>query len=474
MNKKVKVAIIGAGTAGLTALKQVKKVTDDFVIINEPPYGTTCARVGCMPSKALIQIAKDYHRRKVMATEGIHGTGQLRVDIPAILQHVRDQRDHLTSGVIKITDALGEKSITGHASFVAPDTLEVNDQKITAEIIIIATGSRPLIPKPWLEFSDRLLTSDTVFEQQDLPERIGVIGLGAIGVELAQALAYLGVNIKGVSLDEHVAGISDPVVNDYAVKLLQKDFAFILGQEARLNWTQDKNAIQINAVDNEYVVDKVLVALGRRPNIDHLNLQALGVELDQHGMPMFDPKTLQIGDLPVYITGDANGFRTLQHEAADEGRLTAYLSLNKDAECLGRRTPLGIVFCEPNIVRIGHSFQELEGKEFIIGKFNFEHQSRAFVTGRNQGLLRVYAASDDGRLLGAEMIAPEGEHLAHLLAWMIQQGKSVHEVLHLPFYHPVFEEGLRSALQSAAIKLGRTIPAPDLPLCDEAPSWSLG
>lgn len=474
MNINVKVAIIGAGTAGLTALKQVRKETKDFVIINEPPYGTTCARVGCMPSKALIQIAKDFHRSKVMATEGITGSGHLEVDLPAVLRHVRTLRDHLTEGIVKITDALGDRSITGRASFITPDTVEVNDQKITADIFIIATGSQPIIPKAWQVYSDRLLTSDTIFEQQDLPQRLGVIGLGAIGVELAQALAHLGLGITGFSRDEHIAGISDPVINQHAVELLQQDFPFYLGHDADLSWNRNKDAIQIKAGEQELIVDKVLIAPGRRPNLEHLNLQVTGAEFDQKGLPIFDPKTLQIGDLPIFIAGDANGFRTLQHEAADEGRLTAYLNLHKNAECLGRRVPMGIVFSEPNIARAGLAWHELQDREIITGEFDFAHQSRAYVTTRNNGRLRVYVAPEDGKLLGAEMIAPEGEHLVHLLAWMIQQEKTVHEILRLPFYHPVFEEGLRSALQSAAKKLGSAIPVPDLPLCDEAPSWSLG
>ncbi len=474
MNKKVKVVIIGAGTAGLTALKQVQKVTDDFVIINEPPYGTTCARVGCMPSKALIQIAKDYHRRKVMATEGIHGIGYLSVDIPTILQHVRDLRDHLTSGVAKVTDALDERSITGQASFISPDTVQVGDQTITAENFIVATGSTPVIPKPWQQFSDRLLTSDTIFEQQNLPERIGVIGLGAIGVELAQALARLEIDIFAFSKSENIASISDPAVNEVAIERLQEDFPFVLGDDAELSWTDNQDAIRIKAGEQESTVDKVLVALGRRPNLDHLNLQATGAKFNQHGLPEFDPKTLQIGDLPIYIAGDANGFRTLQHEAADEGRLTAYLSLHEDAECLGRRVPMGIVFSDPNIARTGLSWRECQEREIIVGEFDFAHQSRAFVSGHNKGYLRVYVSPDDSKLLGAEMMAPDGEHLVHLLAWMIQQQKTVEEILRLPFYHPVVEEGLRSALQNAAKKLGQKIPVPDLPLCDEAPSWSLG
>ena len=122
MEKKVRVAIIGAGSAGLSAWREVKKHTEDYVMINAGPYGTTCARVGCMPSKVLIQAADDFHRRKVFATQGIHGAESLRVDIPQVLAHVRSLRDRFVGGVLKGGyKEIGERNIEGFATFVDPD-----------------------------------------------------------------------------------------------------------------------------------------------------------------------------------------------------------------------------------------------------------------------------------------------------------------------------------------------------------------
>ncbi len=472
MKSKVKVAIIGAGTAGLTALKQVRRSTSDFVLINQPPWGTTCARVGCMPSKTLLQVAKDYHRGRHLTKAGIRHGEALSVDLPAVLRHVRTLRDRFVAGVLHSTTDLGERGIAGHARFIGPTTLRVDDHAIEAEHIIIATGSRPAVPAAWQRFGDRILTSDNLFEQSDLPRRIGVLGLGAIGVELTQALAWLDIEISGFDLSDHIAGITDPEVNQTAVAILGRDVPLHLGRAAELE--EVAGGLRIHSSGQAVEVGKVLAALGRRPNVEGLGLETLGVELDARGMPPFDPQSLRIGELPIYLAGDVSGLRPLQHEAADEGRIASYQSLDPAAPCLTRRAPLAIVFSEPNVARAGLSWRELQGQGVVIGTARFENQSRAVTAGRNQGCLRIYADPADGRLLGAEMAIPDGEHLAHLLAWVIQRQLTVHEVLQLPFYHPSIVEGLRSALQDARKQLAAQQRVPDLPMCGEAPAWPLG
>jgi dihydrolipoamide dehydrogenase len=186
MGRRCKVAIVGVGTAGLSALAVVRGQTEDFVIINDGPYGTTCARVGCMPSKALIEVAKGFHHRNAFANMGITGAEHLGVDVPAVLRRVRRLRDGFVQGVLRLTDGLGSRNIAGRARLLGPSAVEVNGERIEAERIIIASGSRPIVPKEWTALGDRLLTTDDLFEQADLPRRLAVIGLGAIGAEMAK------------------------------------------------------------------------------------------------------------------------------------------------------------------------------------------------------------------------------------------------------------------------------------------------
>ncbi len=461
--RQVEVAIIGAGTAGLAALREVRRATEDFLLINDGPFGTTCARVGCMPSKALIEVAKGLHRRVFLARAGVTGTQEMRADIPAVLRHVRDLRDAYVSGVLKLTERFGERVVAGPAGFLDRETLEVAGERIRARRIIVATGSRPVVPKPWLPFSERILTSDTLFEQETLPRRMAVIGLGAIGIEMAQALAWLGIEVSGFDALEQVAGISDPDVADQALALFGREFPLHLGQAADLSTEGD--AIRISAGGQSVIADAVLASLGRRPNLDGLGLDTLGLELDEHGMPDYDPATMQVADSSIFIAGDVNGMRPLLHEAADEGYIAGSNAVRAQAECFARRVPLAIVFSDPNVAAVGKRFVELAPGEAVIGAADMQGQGRLRMAGADRGLLHVYADSHDGRLLGAEMCVPAGEHLAHLLALAIQQELGVSDVLRMPFYHPVVEEGLRGALRDAASKLPGG-GGPDLARCE--------
>lgn len=463
MNESYDVAIIGAGSAGLSALREVRKQTDNFVLINDGPYGTTCARVGCMPSKALIEAAFAFHRRKALAAFGVAGAENLSVDIPAVLRRVRSLRDDFVGGMLKLTDDLGERSIPGRARFLEPQVLEVGERRLHAGKVIIATGSRPVVPGEWAAFGSRLLTSDDLFEQETLPSRMAVIGLGGLGSEIAQALARLGIEVTGFDAAEHIAGLSDARVNSQAVSLLRKEFSLQLGHAAEPVIQGER--IRVSAGDESVVVDKVLVALGRRPNVDRMGLENLGVELDERGVPPFDSRTMQIADLPVYMAGDANSQLQLLHEAIDEGHIAGYNALRNEPACFERRVPLAIVFTDPGIAIVGQSLAELDQGETVIGEVDFAHQGRARMAEQNHGLLRVYADRSSGWLLGAEMCAPQGDHLAHLLALAVQRKLAVHELLRMPFYHPVLEEGLRTALRDAASKLGGA-SVPDLANCD--------
>ncbi|MDZ7811505.1 MAG: FAD-dependent oxidoreductase [Arhodomonas sp.] len=199
MKHKARLAIIGAGTAGLTALKEAQRHTDDVVLINDGPYGTTCARVGCMPSKALLAAAHGFAGRHFLAEAGVEGTEALSVDLPAVMERVRELRDRFIAGPIKLAKSLGDRSIRGRPRFLDGNTLEVGDKRIEADAVIIATGSRPVIPGPWQALGDRVISTDDFFEQRDLGRRVAVVGLGAIGAELGQALGQLGLDVRGFS-----------------------------------------------------------------------------------------------------------------------------------------------------------------------------------------------------------------------------------------------------------------------------------
>lgn len=446
---KVDTVIVGAGSAGLSALREVRRYTDEFLLVNDGHWGTTCAAVGCMPSKALIEAANAFHRRGTFDEFGIRGADALSADIPAVLARVRRMRDGFVKGPKAVPDKLGKRAISGRARLLGPGRLEVNGEKVEARTIILAPGSSPIVPGPWRDFGDRILTTDTLFEQVDLPHRIAVIGMGAIGMEMAQALARLGLEVAGFDAVDALAGIDDSEVLAAFRPLIEAELALFLGTSAEIVGAGD--ALRVSGAGGSFEADAVLAAMGRRPNIDGLGLETLGVPLDDKGMPTVDSATLRIGDLPVFLVGDANGHRPLLHEAADEGHIAGRMAAPEvQGGGLCRRTPLFITFSSPQVARIGLPLSELDNTDIATGSADFSGQARARLSQTAVGILRIHAERVTGRLLAAEMCVSGAEHLDHLLALAIEARMTVADMLAMPFYHPVIEEGLRSALRDLA------------------------
>ncbi|MGD2119400.1 MAG: dihydrolipoyl dehydrogenase [Chromatiales bacterium] len=446
--RKVDVAIIGSGSAGLYALSKVRPSGKSWVLINGGHTGTTCARVGCMPSKAVIQVAEDYYRRKVFSRYGVDGQDDLRIDSAEAMEYVQDLRDTFVDRVLSnSTDNMSEEQfIEGYAHFVEPHVLEIdNGQRIHADKIIIASGSRPIVPEAWREFGDRILTTDEFFELETLPSTMAVIGLGVIGLEIGQSLHRLGVDVTGIDQQETIGGISDPDVISSATDILGNEMPLWLGHAAEIKETKD-GKLKVTAGDQSVSVDKILVAIGRGPNLDKLKLENAGIELDANGMVDYNRNTMQIGDSHLFLAGDANGERQLLHEAGDEGRIAGFNAVNDSIQGFQRKTPLYITFCDPNIVSVGARFTELDPETTAVGEIKMAPVGRALIMSKNKGIIRVYADKASGKLLGAEMIATKGENLGHLLAWCIQKDMTVGDLLQLPFYHPVIEEALQAAL----------------------------
>lgn len=458
--RDVDVAIIGVGTAGMVAYQRVRKATDRVLLIEANRYGTTCARVGCMPSKLLIAAADNAHH---MASGPLFGIspGAVNIDGKAVMKRVRQERDRFVGSVVESVDKFPDHHrMFGHARFAAPHRLKVEGssgdvREIKAERVIIATGSRPNIPGFLKEAKDRLVVNDDLFEWQDLPDSVAVFGPGVIGLELGQALSRLGVRVRMFGAGGSIGPIQDESIRRYALETFNREFPLDPEADVKKVERTDKGvAITFRDPERGEVTetfDYLLAATGRRPNVDGLDIQNAEIELDDKGMPVFDPYTLRCGDSHIFIAGDANNELPLLHEAADEGRIAGD-NAGKYPEVLAglRRTPLAVVFTDPQIATVGLTLDQVDERcrgRYAVGEVSFEDQGRSRVIGKNQGLLRVYGEHGTGLFMGAEMFGPGAEHIGHLLAWSAQQRMTVSDMLEMPFYHPVIEEGLRTALK---------------------------
>jgi dihydrolipoamide dehydrogenase len=464
MNRlNVDVAVIGAGTAGLVAYRSATAQGARAVIIEGGPYGTTCARVGCMPSKLLIAAAEAAHMLDAAPGFGVHA-GEKRIDGVAVMERVRRERDRFVGFVLEGVDNIpAEDKLRGYARFTGPHTLMVDDHtEVRAARIVIATGSTPTRLPKLENVGPGVITSDDVFEWQDLPRSVAVIGTGVIGLELGQALTRLGVRVSMYARGGSVAQLTDPVVLRNAGRALAEELDLHF-QSQIVSAVQDGDEVLLSVRENgeerSTRFQYVLQATGRTPNVTGIGIEHLGLELAANGVPLFDSRTMQCASSHVFIAGDANNERPVLPEAGDHGKIAGdNAGRYPDVRPGLRRAPLTIAFTEPNIATLGASYKSLcaPGKsKFAIGQVSFENQGRSRVMLQNKGMLRVYGEYGSGRFLGAEMIAPRGEHIGHLLAWAVQARLTVEQMLEMPFYHPVIEEGVRTALRDLAANLAK-------------------
>jgi dihydrolipoamide dehydrogenase len=453
-SKKVKIAIIGTGSAGMKAYREASKYTNSICLIEGSHYGTTCARVGCMPSKLLIAASEAAHCGHHAKGFGVNYS-EREIDGKKVMKRVRDERDRFVGFVVEAVESWPEDhKLFGQAKFLSDNILEVQtkdgDVKIEAERIIIATGSRPRKLALLDGLEDRVIVNDDIFNFDDLPKSIAVFGAGVIALELGQALHRLGVRAT-IFGRTNLGLISDP-------KLL-KHSKDIFNDELDIVWQAKFNSVKAHdsGVEIDFETDDknrkesfeyVLSASGRVPNLDNLGLESTSIKLNKKGLPNFDLNTGRIDDTHIFIAGDVNNILPLLHEAADDGKIAGYNAANyPDIKEFERRSKISVMFCDPQIMTVGDSFEELKSKniDFKIGEVDFKGQGRSRVMLVNKGLLRVYGETSTGKFLGAEMTGPRAENIAHLLAWSHQSNLTVKEILDKPFYHPVIEEGVRTA-----------------------------
>lgn len=446
------VVILGAGSAGLVAREKVAEQTSDYLVIDPGEQGTTCARTGCMPSKALIEIACNFAKSHLLYRQGLSRGMPVKANTENVMRRVRLLRDYFVNGMKRdriLPWQTVENFVKGHVEFLDAHRLLLDNRLIiTAQKIIIATGSSPVIPDTLRNFQDVVITSDEFFEQRHLPSRVAVIGIGFTGLELGQAMHHLGIDTFLIARRKSIAGISDPVLLNFAADYLSKRMNISLSGIEHI--TRQGNRVIIESGGKTFTADRILVAAGRQPNTSSLRLDRLGLPLNSHGVPEINPATSEVVGAPhIFMAGDVRGEKTIVHEAKDEGAIAGINSLSGQPALFRQRIPLEIIFSHPNIAFVGKRYHELinEQQPFSIGEAFFRC-GRSILKSEEGGLLRLYADTSTGRILGSEMMGVDSEYLAHFLSVAIEQQMTVEDLMVLPYYHPTVMETLRLAVES--------------------------
>lgn len=451
------VAVIGAGTAGLAAERAARKAGARTLLIDPEFRGTLCANTGCMPSKLLIAAAHAAHAARRAPVFGVN-PGPPVIDGRAVMARLRAERDRFVALTREGLEDLPDGTmIRARARFAAATRLALSDGRhVRARAVVIATGSTARIPAPFRELGPRVLTNETVFELPDLPARLAVIGAGPIGLELAQAMGRLGVAVTLFDQGDRLGKARGDAVHDALRAAVARDVTLCLGVKTTPDPAPDGIRITWRgASEGAQVFDHVLVATGRPPNLAGLDLEAAGLALDDHGTPVFDRRTMQCGDAPIFIAGDADADATLLHEASTEGAIAGRNAATHPRVTPGSRSPaFALTFTDPPLAMVGQG----PGDGVICGHSDYGDQGRARTEARAEGCVTLHADAH-GRLIGADLCCPGAEHLAHLLAWAVQSGATASALLEMPFYHPTLEEGLKPALRQICRET--RLPEPD-------------
>lgn len=358
------IIIIGAGTAGISAYKEAVKYTKNLLIINDGPWDTTCARVGCMPSKVLISTANRMFDIQNAQEVALDVSAKINTD--QVMQHVQTLRDRFTQATLKDVEQWpAEYKISGKAHFIDAQTVEVNGKQYQSKSFILAVGSTPNYDQTWKqELGNRLITTDQIFELKTLPKSIAVIGSGVIALEIAQALHRLGVETTIFARSKRIGILTSSKLQQLAQKELGKELKIlfeILPSEVKCNSEGVILNYKLEEKEKTLKVEYVLVATGRSSLLDTLKLENIDDSFKDIKSLRINAKTKQLETYPIFIVGDAYTSTPLQHEAAHEGKKVVHNCLNyPQINSIKTLTPLGIVFSDPEMAIVGQSSKQLK------------------------------------------------------------------------------------------------------------------
>lgn len=438
--------VIGGGSAGYAAARTAKEVKDRVAIIDAAEeLGGLCILKGCMPSKTLIHSAHVLHNAQRGAEFGLE-IPSAKVDMKKLhqrkLEIIKEFADYRQGQLESDRFTL----IRERARFIDEKTIELSSgRKITADRFMIATGSTVHTPSIQGLNEAPCWTSDEVLDLDFVPDKIIVLGGGAIACELAQFLKRIGSEVIQIQRSNHIlSGFPDEAAEAIEKQFRNEGIQLHTGTQLK-SVTHDgtqftatfDSADGIQSIQAPYLVN----ALGRKPNTYSLNLEAAGVKLKKSGHIDCD-KNQQTSNPIIYAGGDVAGPHEIVHIAIRQGEVAARHATGRAVNPLGYDGLLMVVFTDPQIAIVGPSVEDLEsrGIKVVSADYPFDDHGKSILMGEKVGYVRVHANAATGQVLGAECVGPEGGELAHSMAVAVRLNAKVQDLIHVDWYHPTLAE----------------------------------
>jgi len=457
---KTDIVVIGAGPGGYVAAIKAAQLGKSVVVIERQEVGGICLHSGCIPSKALINVAHKYNEIKQFSSMGIELNNNAYINFEQTQKWKQTIIDQFTNGIKRLFKANKIKLIYGEATFMSNHELQVSSEfehfNITYEYCIIATGSRP-IELPSIPFGKRVLSSTDALNLKTIPAKMAVIGGGYIGVELSQVFAKLGCKIDIIEGTESILPGFDARLISLVKRNIKKSNINVYTNAMAKQVDEYEKGVTVKYIENnsEQTIEAeyVLVTVGRRPNTNNLGLDNTSVKLNHRGFIEVDnqcrssvPNIFAIGDI---IEGPA-----LAHKASYEAKIVAEVIAGRNIFREYKAIPL-VVFSDPEIAVVGLSEEQAreQGKDIIVGKIAYGANGRALTLDAPEGSVTLIADKQTKKVIGAQIIGIEASNLIAECALAIQIGVTLEQLSFTIHAHPTLSEMIPEAADVALINI---------------------
>jgi len=457
MTRKTEVVVLGSGPGGYVAAVRLGQLGKETILIEkEDRLGGVCLNIGCIPSKALIRVAKLKKQIDAAKQIGLEAS-DVKIDFAKVQTWKQSVVDRLTSGVEYLCKAHNVTIIKGEGRFKGPHEIEVRTasatETIETENMIIATGSRP-IEIPGFKFDGaHVITATEALDMREVPKNFVVIGGGVTGLEMATVYAQLGSKVAVIEmLDQLLPGLDIELVRIIERTFRRLGVEYHVKSRAKEYRDGKVYAILEDGKDVSFPCDRVLVTVGRRPNSDSIGLEKTGVKTDSHAWILVNKK-MQTNVPGIYAVGDVVGPPMLAHKASKEGVVAAEVIAGMNSEADFRGIAWAI-FTDPEISSVGLTEAQAKEKGYdpIVGKFPFTALGRAVIAGETEGFVKIIGDKNSDLVLGVQVVGPEASDLISEAALAIEMGATLEDIGFTIHPHPTFSEGVMEAAQAAKRK----------------------
>ena len=458
MSEKFQVIIIGSGPGGyVCAIRLAQLGIKTACEESRGTLGGTCLNIGCIPSKSLLNLSKNFHKAKDLSNLGVE-VGKVKLNLKKMMQNKDKAVTSLTKGIEFLFKKNKVTHFKGIGSFKSSTQISIIDNQkketiIETEKTIISTGSEP-VSMPSIQFDEKIIVSSTgALSLKVVPKKMVIVGGGYIGLEMGSVWSRLGAEVHVIEFLDHITPGMDKEISKEFMKILTKQgINFHLQTKVDSIKKNNKGAsISTTHKDGKKInfkCDIVLISVGRKPNIKNLNLDAIGVELDDKKRVKTD-KNFETSIKNIYAIGDVKEGPMLAHKAEEEGIAVAEIIAGQSGHVNYDIIP-GVIYTSPEVASIGKTEEQLKelNKKYKVGKFPFMANSRAKAIDEPEGFVKILADEKTDKVLGVHMISPHAGEMIAEMAVAMEFGASSEDIARTSHAHPTFSEAVKEAALS--------------------------